>query len=258
MSYFKILPSVIVFSLAACGGDSNDIASTPNLASGNYSAILQSGNTVTDSGYMLIDSTGDAVYASQRKIAFGVWSTSGRERTISLKILNKGGTQASGVAHSPGAHVLDEQMSVTVENTSATTWQGSAFDLTLDNKTAPAFAQIPRNWRYTAIIPFTSNGSQNISYTAQVDVDSSGLLSGFDTNGCSFSGELQTRTDSVPIYAARIVALNCTSTDAFIENREYRGFAYLAPAQGGIQQRLHIAAVNTAASAGIEFQLSPR
>jgi hypothetical protein len=125
--------------------------------------------------------------------------------------------------------------------------------LSLVNRSAPNIATIPRNWGFRNLYNF--NGVF-LDYEARIDIDSAGVLSGFDTNGCNFSGEIASRPTGEPFYAARIIAAGCGATAQYIENAEYRGYAFIEPGPAANQTVLQIDIVNRTQQGGLGIAFS--
>ena len=234
----KVVLAVLLV-LAGCGGggDSSTPAaapppqSAPAVAAGRYSFNAEPANLVTASD--------ELIYFSKQQLGFGAWNYVGTEARATITLLNR-----------PIDDLGNEFPSA---RTSGTTRALTASAIGLNNRTAPALTTIPRNWRFANLYRF---GANFVDYTVQIDIDSAGVLTGFDTHGCAFAGELRERTDAAPLYDARVVTTGCGATAQFIENTEYKGHAYIEPGPAAGQTVLVINAVNPTQQGGLGLALS--
>jgi len=264
----RTLVALAYCALLACGGGSHDtpIQSPPPPSqptgsippAGLYDLEISANNAVIEAGEMVIEPNGEAVFSGILHLGFGTWRISGSDAVLILNQLALGGLPQP-ISHSPGAHPPAEQRNIRVQKSmTSTDWFGDGVRLFSRSTNAPPLATIQRNWQYRDIIPFTTDGSNNIDYSAQIDIDVVGLLTGFDTNGCRFDGQLSERTDGMSIYALNISAFNCGATLRFIEEGQYIGSAWLIPGSNGQQATLILLAINRPQQTGIYFRLTPR
>lgn len=252
--------------LCSCGGggDSAAIAPAPPSGSespfsaGRYTATLSDSNTAVDGGFMAVESNGDAFFSGQQYMGFGTWARSGNEAAIMLTMLTRGGLQEPGISRSPGADPANTERHITVaESSTPDSWIGAGGSFELQKQTLTPLINIPRNWAYQDVIPFDHQGD-NVQYSLQIDIDTAGELSGFDSNGCNFTGRLTERTDNVALYDATITATNCGAMSRFIEADTYVGYAYIQPAGNGQPENLIISGIRKTRKVGISLSLFPR
>jgi len=233
--------SLVLICLSACGGGGGGDTAPPVTVSPPPSqptaAPVPAGKYSVSAlpGYLL--STGDTgIYVEREQMGAGSWDRTSATAGFSAPMLQ---------------FVNDDLGNETPSAKASTTTKGFGQPLLSSaNEKAPSIASLSRNWQFANLYRF---GTEFVDYTAHIDIDSAGLLTGFDTNGCSFTGELKPRTDGVPLYDARIIANNCGSTLRFIEPGEYKGSAFI---DGG--NHLQIVGAIPAQKLGLRLDLTAR
>jgi hypothetical protein len=149
---------------------------------------------------MVIDSNNEAIFSGLAHLGFGTWTTSGADAVLTLTRIPLRGLVEESVAHTPGAHPPpDETVTIHVQRqqqqttTGAQEWwtgtnAGIRAELFPESDSAPPIVSLPRNWRHHFIIPISHNGADNIDYVADFDIDTAGVLSGFDTPSAARCG----------------------------------------------------------------------
>lgn len=224
--------------LSACGGGGSDSSPTPAPTPQSPSAPpVPSGrySVATIPGYLL--SSGEqALYVERERMGSATWDRSSMSAALTMQML---------------AFAIDDLGNETPSAKASTVTMSIAQNqLSLAPQSAPPIVSIPRTWEFANLYRF---GSDFVDYTAQIDIDSAGVLTGFDTNGCNFLGELKSRTDGVAMYDARIVATNCGNTARFISDGEYQGHAFI-----DVGGHMLILTANPAQKLGLYFQLAQR
>ena len=273
MQAYRLLLTVAAWAVVSCGGsssgDTSPISSPPPpppppvsnkpLTAGTYDAALSDGQTPVDHGAMTVNPDESSLFAGSQFMGFGKWSGDSNTASTHLTMLIRGGLNEVDVPHSPGAQSAHAERSILVHTrTFPDVWEGEGGSFRPAEVTAPPLNSIPSSWTDMELIPFDHAGDE-VNYTVEIDVSTAGELTGFDSNGCTFSGRLTERTDNVHLYDAQISASNCAATDRFIENADYLGHAYLvAGPDPQSQQQLAIVAINTAMERGVILTLLPQ
>lgn len=254
MRYATVL-AIVVLSAGCGGGGGGTENPSPQpppppppqaSLSGLYDISIADMN---QNGQLLADANGRTVYASREYVGFADFQLSGASAIGTLTFLDRPIDDLNNEFPSAKDASLSKQLAL--NSTSSNGWSGSSALLTKRPTATPALANVAGAWRYRNLYRF--DGSTFLDYTADLDVSTSGELSGFDTNGCIFTGAITTNSDSGP-YSARINASNCGATTRYIDNYSYEGLAYVSENPTA----LNIVTVNTAARHGLAFRLSPR
>lgn len=259
----KKLSAVLLSSLilAACGGDSSS-ADTKNQSSvpaaGRYTLELMTNNAVYDVGTLLVTSGGFALFASYSNVGSGQWIPGASSASIDLLMYRRHGLIDLGASHSPGAGLPlepNQNLYLTMQQ-SQSLWSGSGNRLTLAaSQATPPIVSLAGVWRYNDIIPFCrTGGACNVAYSANLTLSNAGGISGTDTNGCIFQGTLQVPNNGM--YPLSISTNNCVSTNNFIANTTFEGFAYFESATNAQPDFLNLAGINIGQSNGLVLTLA--
>lgn len=200
-------------------------------------------------GQVLADTNGRAVYESRQYIGFADFQVVGASATGTLIFLDRPIDDLNN--EFPSAKDAGISKPLALSPTTSNGWSGSSALLTKRPTATPVLAAVAGAWRDRNLYRF--NGSEFLDYTADLDVSASGELSGFDTNGCVFTGAITTNSESV-LYSVRINASNCGATIRYIDNYSYEGLAYVSDDPTA----LNIVTVSTAARQGLALRLFPR
>lgn len=246
-----LLASLLATRLAGCGdgddGNSGTPPSAESLMPGSYSA---SDNTIASSFELLVGDSGDIVFANGRDVAgFATVSTTAPAITMSITYLTRVVDDLNG--GTPGAQPPSLLRTARVTRSSNDTFVGEGLVLSHRPRSAPAIASLSRNWGLRVLYRF---GAEFIDYTAQIDIDSAGVLSGFDTNGCQFRGQIS--TTSFSLYRVDISATNCGATLRFLPNARYLGYGYLD--ENTSPSSLRLIAMEPGPRFGFDLRLYPR
>lgn len=217
--------------IASCGGGGDDEAAPPlltDIAPGVYGAFDEA---TGDSFELFAGSDGNIVFADNRRVA-GLGSTSpgiGSVGVSAAYLTRKTDDLGNGA---PGAQPPARQVEFQLRE-HPTGYAGDGLRLSRSTDSAPDIASLPRNWQFHNLYRFDSDF---IDYTASIDVDSAGVMSGFDTNGCQFRGQISRA--SATLYSMEMVVHNCGATLRFIPNGDYRGYGYVITVGGSTSIRL--------------------
>lgn len=246
-----LLASLLATRLAGCGGgdDGNSVAppAAEGLLPGSYSA---SDNAIASSFELLVGDSGDIVFANERDVAgFATMSTTASAITIAMTYLTRVVDDLNG--GTSGAQPPSSLRTARVTRSTSDTFVGEGLVLSHRPRSAPAIASLPRNWGMRVLYRF---GADFVDYTAQIDIDTAGVLSGFDTNGCQFRGQISPTT--ISLYRVDITTTNCGATLRFLPNARYLGYGYLD--EGTSPGSLRLIAMETGPRFGLTLRLYPR
>jgi hypothetical protein len=248
-----------LLSTAGCGGGGSGDTQTSQppppvvdrIAAGLYGVTINE-NAGAFNGHLVSAPTDEFIYVSKPRLGFGTWSYTSTGASATAALLARSVDSLGN--EFPAAHMTTEtRMFQLTRSGNAGVWAGGGTILTLDNRSAPNIATIPRNWGFRNLYDF--NGVF-LDYEVRIDIDSAGVLTGFDTNGCNFTGEITSRPTGEPFYDARVIATGCGATAQFIENAEYRGYAFIEPGPAANQTVLQIDVVNRTQQGGLGIAFS--
>jgi hypothetical protein len=233
--------------LSGCSGGNGSSPEqdvTREIPAGMYSATLHGSET----GELMQGMDGFAVYSTRTSMAYGTWTYTSSDASISLTSLSHPVDDLGNEFPSAKSSNRTEDFRVTQ---SGDNWSGQDLALTPNTRaSAPTISSIPGNWRFRNLYRF---GSEYLDYEMHIDIDAAGTLSGFDTNDCRFTGSLSELGGGSSLYRIAIQSSQCGATSLYIENHSYTGYGYLR--QFDSQPRLAIVAVNSASATGISVDL---
>ncbi len=238
----------LAFVLGSCGGGGDDAPAAPiSLSPGAYSVQA---NDPAELGEMLVGPDMAAVYfASRSIIGFGRWQSAGQRLTMTMNALP---VVVDDLRNDfPAAKTSLNTRNLELEAGPNDSFSGGGTVMSRRAREAPDIATLPRNWHFRNLYRW---GAQFLDYEIQIDIDTAGVLSGFDVNGCNFNGQLSPTAG--PLYAVTIFAFNCGATQRCIENANYSGFGYLDRASN--PNRLVLFAVDRDLRLGLQLQVVPR
>jgi cell wall-associated NlpC family hydrolase len=250
--------TIIPLLISACGGGGDPGTSDPGSSDPGTSDAAPPIEHIADGTYDIrIDeqagalngflvSSGDAfVYASKAQMGFGTWVYAPDQAMTTMTTLVRPIDDFN--IEFPSAKSAGMTRAMTLIR-AAGGWfaNGTGNEIELvpaRNASAPAISSIPRNWHFRNLYEF---GGLFLHYEVQIDIDTNGVLTGFDTNGCAFHGNL---VQSGALYSVDISTSLCGATNDYIENDTYRGHGFMA------NDQLHLYTVNADHSVGLALDL---
>lgn len=254
----RAVAAVLCVFLAGCGGGGSDggATSTPaptpiTFTPGAYSSTFSPGGPV-EPGIIIFDTTGIVTYETKTFVGFGSWQRPGATVDVNLTVLPRR-------VDSLNNEFLDARAPSTTRtmrlNVGQQALSGDGWQLLQETRiSAPALTAIPRGYRFRNLYNFSGTF---LDYTLQVDVDAAGVLTGFDTNGCTFVGAIESRSAGTNFYNARVTASQCGATNSYIQNFNFIGYAYLSQSASFAGQVV-LNFVGTSPSAALAFAAHQR
>lgn len=230
--------------LSACGGEDGGTtqeAQPPlQIPAGIYGATF---NSLGESGEIAIGD-GEAIYVSKPYVGHSLISATSTTVNLNFALMDRPIDDLNNEFPSARDASISRALSL---SSSSKLWTGSGVVLSKsDSTSALAVATMPKSWRLRNLFRFAG---QFMDYTAQIDIATDGTLTGYDTNGCQFTGQISDLPTTM--YRIRISASNCGNTSQFIENYTYEGYGWISSSTNALQ----IAATNTSARKGLALYM---
>jgi hypothetical protein len=240
-SYKEILISgVIVIFLTACsGGSGSDSGSdwnglTDDQIEGRYYLILSyDDDSSSETGTAILGPNGEFIFSSRYYSTIGLISSKS-----SSEVIVEATTYKHAVSYLnnelPGAsNPRSRTFTFSTPEGVTSLYYGSFTDGTrsgtlqiskLESTNVPDTISLSRNWEGFGYFRFVNPVDHFIDYSSQIAIDTAGVVSGYDTFGCSYSGSITKESDDVSSYSVELVVSLCTQPNDFgIVNGTYSG-----------------------------------
>lgn len=205
LKLFSVSSALVL--LTACGGGGGS-TSTQNELGGIWTGTATLTDTTTLDSIGLVSEAGQIFFLTGSDLSIGTVSTSGSNFTGSLTEYYSAGGFASGTI--AGTFTARTSLSGAATFNSV---QTSTFNFNYENihERDSSFATISGTYSLTS-------GTYTETYT----VDTDGVITGSDTDGCVFNGQVSLPNTDYNIYGVSVTASNCGDA-----NGTYTGLAAL-------------------------------